>query len=171
MCRKINKYLLLNLLIICTCSTSCSSKYYYFNIKNGESVPRNAPYTLTKEMSTVDFLTIDTTKFYVGTTYSTHNKDYKLPIPQLLKFSSNGFLSIYFQKNQFEIQKAEECRFTLEDNKIKIEIFFPSKGGKTKLYTKNIIVGYVNGNTIAINWSNNLTQYYEKSNSKEKVVN
>lgn len=157
--------------LLCIFLISCSTMYYKFDIKAGGSLPIDAPFTLNREMTIDDLAKIDTSKYYVETVYYMYNKEYRNARPTTLKFSKFGFISTYIKTNAFETKQSNiKMRFLLENDKLSIEGFYPAKGGKTKLYSKNINYGYVNGDTIVINWSKDVSTFYVKSNIIGSVV-
>ena len=142
---------------------SCNT-YYKFGIKEGEDIPKDAPYTIIKKMNSVDSFVIDTTKLYSEVSYYVANKEFVNRKLTSLKFNGDGTLRVFSRNNELEKNiNYMEFKFALTGDKLQVEGFFPSKGGKTKLYTRELSNGYVNGNTIVINWLNMINTVYLKN--------
>lgn len=158
----IKKYIVF---LVCSSFFLVSCKTYYkFDITEGENMPKDAPYTLTKSMDFVDFSVIDTTRLYNEASYHISNKEFVNPRLTTLKFNADGTLQIFSRNNELEKNKKYmELRFALKGDKLQVEGFYPSKGGKTKLYSRELSNGYVNDSTIVINWLNTINTVYIKN--------
>lgn len=142
---------------------SCQT-YYRFDIKAGENIPKNAPYTLVKVMDSIDSSLLDTTKIYHEVSYYHNNKEFVNKTLTSLKFNGDGTLHIFRKSNTLDKSNNYiEHRFVIDGDKLQIEGFFPSKGGKTKLYTRELSHGYINGNNVVINWLNVINTVYVKN--------
>lgn len=139
------------ILLILFMYSSCSGQHFFKKDKYGEPIVDLNLYTLNKQMSAEDKKIIDTAGLYVE-----YTKD-NIYNPQIMIFHSDGFYELRSKKyfNKFRDQRFRNSvyyggKFILEQNKIKIESFYPSKEGKTNYYIREISEGIIENDTIKI---------------------
>jgi hypothetical protein len=158
------RYRLLLIVVFTLLSTISCATYFKFNIKVGDTIPKSAPYTLNKTLDYSNLSLIDTAKLYEEKYYYIDNKQFVNSRITYLKFKADGTLQMFSKINDLiKSKKYIEYRFELVDNQLKVEGFFPIKGGQTKLYFRKLSYGYVDNETIVINWLNQLQRIYIKT--------
>lgn len=130
---------------------SCLGQHFFAKDKYGEPILDVNLYTLNKHMSTEDKKIIDTTSLYVE-----YTKD-SIFNPQIMIFHSDGFYELTSKKyfNKFRHKRFRNSayyggKFILDQNRVKIESFYPSKEGKTNYYKREISEGIIENDTVKI---------------------
>lgn len=132
-------------MIILICVFLLTSCFRYFHIKqneSGEPIVDEKLYTLNKRKTEDNLKIIDTTSYYIEVTDFLYSRKSN---PSILKFHNDGTFEIkskkyfkQFYKNRIKQSVFYGGRFILSNNELKIERFYPSKGGKSNYYIKKI---------------------------------
>ena len=146
---------------------------------NGEPVlNEKVNYKFTKIPNEEDLTKIDTSAYYVQVFEGRYyNIDEKMN-PIVLIFHNDGYFkrtiilsdskftdldnSQINERNKNSVHYGGKYRIT--GNLIELEVFYPSQGGKTNYYSRNIIKGNIVGDRIIFDEGANLLSIYEKKN-------
>ena len=136
---------------------------------NGEPIlPVNA-YTFKTNLSANDFKKIDTTSLYIEIFKIETSNDMQRANPSILRFHNDGYYKedsyLYFGKFDKERNKKSAYyggKYYLQDNKISIESFYPTRP-KSKTLFQQISYGRVSGDTIVLKIFNSEHRYLRKS--------
>ena len=137
---------------------SCEKKLYKFsNDKNGEPIVKEQMYTFNKIMNENDYNVIDTSKFYVQIFDINSSNETERENPNIIKFHSDGYFKLEsklffgkYDRIRFKNSVGYGGKFYLEKDKIYLEKFYPSKGGKTQYFVKLISDCLIKGDTLFV---------------------
>jgi hypothetical protein len=156
--------ILLSILLV-----SCFSTHRFKRDNDGFPIIDMSLFTLDKKMNLDNSRFLDTTALYVELV-SKFSSDYIKENPMILMFHNDGFFVERSKKYFFNFIEEEEKypgyykgRFSLEENKIKMESFYPSTDGKTNRYKKVISDGEIHGDTISIEIFKSQHKYIKRS--------
>jgi len=136
---------------------SCQNYYRITKDKNDEPIIMDEMYTFQKEMANNDFNVIDTSKFYIQVFDINASNETERNNPKILKFHANGYFKcdskLFYGK--FDAQRHINSsyyggKFYIEKSKLYLEQFYPSQGGETNYYVKEISNGIIKNDTITI---------------------
>ncbi len=134
--------------------SSCMNYYHIKKGINGESNVDLNLYSFNKKMSKENTLIIDTTSIYLEIVSDVESLE-KKDNPEIILFHNDGFYESKSKKYfyaSFINRKKESVyyggKFILDHNNLKLESFYPSTGGKTNYYVKEISEGSVRNDSI-----------------------
>lgn len=144
--------------------------YKIFKNKNGEPILNaDVNYTFTEKPNEEGLTKIDTTAYYIQVFEGRYYNQREKQNPQVLIFHSDGFFkstSVNYFLN-FENRKKNSIYYggkyrIKEINSIELEQFYPSKGGRTNYYSRNIIRGNIDRNKIIFDDGQSPIKIFEK---------
>ena len=165
------------LLVLSLFLSGCIGYHRIPKDENGELIlNEKVNYKFTKIPTEDDLTKIDTSAFYVQVFEDRfYNIDEKMN-PMVLIFHKDGYfkrtlilsdpkftdldISQITDRNKNSVHYGGKYRIT--ENLIELEIFYPSQGGKTSYYSRNIIKGNIVGDRIIFDEGSTLLSIYEK---------
>lgn len=129
--------------------------------KFGEpNVNKNAQYNFVEIPTENDFQKIDTTAYYIQVFEGRYYNESEKKNPQIIIFHNDGF----FKKESFlHLGKEDKHRtkksiyyggkYRIKESIIEFEEFFPSRGGRTNYYVRNISKGRIEGNKLFLDYN------------------
>lgn len=148
----VNKKFLILLLSILF--SSCMNYYLIKKGTNGEPNVDMNLYSFNKKMSKENTLIIDTTSIYLEIVSDVESQE-KKDNPEIILFHNDGFYERKSKKyfyESFSNRKKESVyyggKFILDHNNLKLEKFYPSSGGKTNYYVKEVSEGSVRNDSV-----------------------
>ncbi|MGV1011812.1 MAG: hypothetical protein ACOYBS_05130 [Flavobacterium sp.] len=137
--------------------------------ENGEPIINDEMYTFKKKMSGNDFNIIDTTSLYIQIFEFKNSNETERNNPKILKFHSDGYFKtdskLFYGK--FDTQRHKNSsyyggKFYIDESKLYLEQFYPSRGDKTNNYVKEISNGNIKNDTITLIMFGNNEKYVKK---------
>lgn len=125
-------------------------------------------YKFTKIPNEEDLAKIDTSAYYVQVFEGRYYNEDEKKNPSILIFHNDGFFKQtsalyhlnYDYRNKNSVYYGGKYRIT--ENLIELEKFYPSQGGKTNYYSRNIRKGNIVGDRIIFDDGFSLLSIYEK---------
>ena len=112
-------------------------------------------YNFVEMPSKDDFNKIDTTAYYIQVFEGRYYNETEKENPQIIIFHNDGFFKkeilSTFKKNDLHRNRNSIYyggKYRIKGNIIELEEFFPSTGGKTNYYVRNISKGKIDSNKI-----------------------
>lgn len=111
-------------------------------------------YTFLDIPTETDLKKIDTSTYYVQIFEGRYYNDGEKENPQVLKFHNDGFFKKSILTNvEKNIHRNKNSiyyggKYKIKENIIELEQFYPSTGGATNYYIRNISKGKIDGNKI-----------------------
>ena len=143
------------LLILSLFITGCIGYYRIPKDINGEPIlNEKVNYKFTKIPNESDLTKIDTSAYYVQVFEGRYYNEDEKKNPMVMIFHSDGYFkqtsilynSILNDRNKNSVYYGGKYRIT--ENLIELEKFYPSQGGKTNYYSRNIEKGKIVGDKI-----------------------
>ena len=144
---------------VCLSTIICCTKVYHFPSEDvTQQVIDDSFYTFKKKLDADGIKKIDTTILYVQI-FDSESNDEERANPRLMKFHNDG----YFQSRSrrtigkdldiYRTKKSQHYggKYYLDKDAIFIEAFYPTTGGKSSNYTREISKGRIYGDTISLN--------------------
>ena len=164
----------LNVLIIALSFNSCLNPGYKLEKNNdGEPIIDIEAYTLNNKPTLEDFNVIDTASYYIELFDGLDSNEDQRANPTILKFHKDGFFKndsyLYFGKFDKKRHKNSAYyggKYAIDGNRITMEAFYPSSGGKTKRFSKVIHKGFIEKGIITINFFNTTHKYARRTYSQ-----
>ncbi|WP_281631718.1 hypothetical protein [Flavobacterium luteolum] len=128
-------------------------------------------YTFLDMPTETDLKKIDTSAYYVQIFEGRYYNNGEKENPQILKFHNDGFFKkfmlIGIDKNVHRNKNSIYYggKYKIKENIIQLEQFYPSTGGATNYYIRNVRKGKIDGNKIIFNSKNSLLTIFEKKQS------
>ncbi|TYP96251.1 hypothetical protein C7447_1081 [Tenacibaculum adriaticum] len=164
MVKKILILLLLPLFLTC-----CIGYHRIPKDNNGEPIlNEKVNYKFAKIPNEKDLTKIDTSAYYVQIFEGRYYNDNEKKNPQILIFHNDGFFkktsTLYYLKYDSRNKKSVYYggKYKIKENTIELEQFYPSRGGKTNYYSRNITKGEINGDKLIFDNGPSLFTIYEK---------
>jgi|SRR5690554_712730 len=159
----------LTLLLISLFLTSCIGyKKVAFDDNNEPILTEKMKYKITQIPNEKDLTKIDTSAYYVQVFEGRYYNDNEKENPMVLIFHNDG----YFKKTSilydsiFEYRNKNSAfyggKYRITENKIELEGFYPSHGGKTNYYVRLKTIGNIEGDRIIIYDKQHIQTIYEK---------
>jgi len=129
----------------------------------------NVKYNFVERPNEKDFQKIDTTAYYVQVFEGRYYNEREKQNPRVMLFHNDGFFKeeniLYFGKNDKHRTKKSIYyggKYRIKENIIELEQFFPSTGGKTNYYVRNVKKGKIEGNKLIFDDKNYLITVFER---------
>ena len=144
---------------------------YYRIPENSEGdhiLTEKVNYKFTEKPSKEDLTKIDTTTYYIQVFEGRYYNEDERKNPQILIFHNDGFFedsSILLRQSKRSYDKESILyggKYRITEDIIELEEFFPSKGGYTNYFCRNISKGKIIGNKIVFDKKTSLLAVYEK---------
>ena len=116
-----------------------------------------------------DLIKIDTSAYYVEIFEGRYYNKQEKKNPRVLIFHKDGYFkstSVLYHSEHNKRPKNSIYyggKFKLTDNQIELETFYPSRGGQTNYFLRNIRRGKIEGDRIIFDDDFSLLTIYEKS--------
>ena len=143
---------IISLTLVC-----CVGYYKIPNNEDGEPIlNEKTNYSFTHIPNNEDLTKIDTSAYYVQIFEGRFYNDSEKQNPSVIIFHNDGYFKSTSVKYYLKLSLAKRTKnsiyyggkYQIENNIIELERFLPSKGGKTKYYSRNISKGNIDRNKI-----------------------
>lgn len=142
-------------MILCSTLFGCTCYYEILKDDNGEPIlNEKINCKFVRIPNKKDLTKIDTTAFYVQMFEGRHYNEDERKNPSILIFHNDGFFNktsaLYYLKfnNRTKNSINYGGKYRIKEKLIELEEFYPSRGGKTNYYSRNIRKGEIVGNQI-----------------------
>ncbi|MES2430962.1 MAG: hypothetical protein V4556_08495 [Bacteroidota bacterium] len=163
----LKKYFYLYILVLCL--SGCIGYYKIAKDVNGEPILNGkVNYKFTKIPTEQDLIKIDTAAYYVQVFEGRYYNDDEKKNPRILIFHNDGFFketsTLYYLEFPFRNKNYVYYggKYKITENRIELEQFFPSRGGNTDYYLRNLTKGNIDGDKIIFNNGPSLLIIYKK---------
>jgi hypothetical protein len=144
--------------------------------KNDEPIlGKNMQYNILEKPSIENLKKIDTVAYYVQIFEGRYYNEGEMSNPRVLQFHNDGYFkrSSVNYYNQFSYRTKETIwyggKYKIYDDRIELESFGPSRGSKTKVYSRLILKGRIDGDKLIFDDKDNntLISVYKKKQKLE----
>ncbi|MFV0531378.1 MAG: hypothetical protein ACK5MD_08055 [Flavobacteriales bacterium] len=157
------------LFILSTILIGCIGYYKIPKNENGERILNDkVQYKFKSIPSKEDLIKIDTSAYYVQIFEGRYYNEQEKKNPMILIFHNDGYFKNTSVLYHSEFNKRPKNsiyyggKFKLTDNLIELEKFYPSRGGSTNYYSRNIRRGKIEDDRIIFDDGFSLLTIYEK---------
>jgi hypothetical protein len=157
---------------------SCNAYIVNYDNNNEPILGKNMQYSIIEKPSESNIKKIDTSVYYVQIFEGRYYNEDEMNNPMVLKFHNDGYFKHSSVKyyNRFSYRTKNTIwyggKYWIYENKIELESFAPSKGGKTKVYGKLFETGRFENDKIIFDDKNNKTliSVYKKNKNLIKLL-